>query len=130
MSQNKRPPRSLALPEIDAMNKTGIPHGPTVAARPVNRFKEGPGIRFLVICQSIVGNPQDGYRTIYGWDGARHETRKAAIKAGWIERGSDDFNIGVTRNGRLIDFCWMHESMDAESLDAARSGLIENGYFA
>ena len=125
-----RASRPLTPTETDAMNKTGIPRDPTAAVRPVNRFKEGPGIRFLVICQSIVGNPQDGYRTIYGWDGARHETRKAAIRAGWKERNSDDFNIGVTRNGRLIDFCWMHESKDAESLEAARAGLIENGHFA
>jgi hypothetical protein len=65
--------------------------------------------QYIVLCGDIVGNMQDGFQTIYGWDGDLYDKRKDAIRAGWKERGSDDFNIGVVRGGRLVGLCWMNE---------------------
>lgn len=81
---------------------------------------ESAADQYIVLCGQIVGNGADGFQTIYGWDGEIHADRKAAIAAGWKERDSDDFNIGVIRNGRLASLDWMDES-----LDEAADSLIE-----
>jgi hypothetical protein len=35
-----------------------------------------------------------------------------AIKRGLDQQGSDDFNVGVIRRGRLVATLWMHEVVD------------------
>jgi hypothetical protein len=83
--------------------------------------------QYIVICQSVVGNDNDGFSIEYTWDGEKFNTSKAAIKHGFKLRESDDFNIGVLQHGRLVQFRWM----DAEVLDEdltkieLRTGLAE-----
>ncbi len=71
--------------------------------------------RYIVLRGQIVGNTKNGFQTTYDWNCQFYDTRKAAIKAGWKERGSDDFNIGVVRDGRLIDLAWMNEGGKADA---------------
>ncbi len=73
--------------------------------------------QFIVLCGSIVGNMQDGFDVIYDWNQVFYDLRKDAIAAGWKERGSDDFNIGVVRAGRLVGFAWMDDPMGASTED-------------
>jgi hypothetical protein len=82
-------------------------------------------LTYIVICQSVVGNPETGYTTEYNWDGMRFATSKSAISHGFEVRDSDDFNIGVLRGDTLTEFRWMDKPMDEEYLDeiAERIGL-------
>lgn len=73
--------------------------------------------QFIVLCGSIVGNMQDGFDVIYDWNRALYDKRTDAIAAGWKERESDDFNIGVVRGGRLVGFAWMNDPMGASADD-------------
>lgn len=63
---------------------------------------------FIVICASAWCN-ESGVGIHYNWDGARFNNRADAIKHGWKERTSDDFNIGQTYGDDLIWFGWMDE---------------------
>lgn len=70
--------------------------------------------QFLVLCGQIVGNMQAGFDVVYDWDGEVHDDRQSAIAAGLKSRGSDDFSIGVIRDGRLASLDWMDEPKDEE----------------
>ncbi len=90
---------------------------------------EAPKNGFVVLCGQIVGNMQDGFSVVYNWNYEFYSTRKAAIKAGMKERESDDFNIGVIRDGRLVSLDWMNETTD-ESPETLREleeqiGLVD-----
>lgn len=78
-------------------------------------------MRYIVICQQIVGGGNSGFTTEYGWDGKIFDTRDRAKKHGWKIRDSDDFNIGVLNHGRLISFDWMDKPLeyDLEEVSAA-----------
>jgi len=71
---------------------------------------------FIVLTRQIVGTSLSDLRCETYWDGEFHPKRQAAKKAGWKERGSDDFNIGVVRDGRLVSVDWMDEPL-GESAD-------------
>lgn len=68
--------------------------------------------QYIVIFQSIVGNPETGYSTDYAWDGQRFDTPEAAIAHGFDIRDSDDFNVGVVGGERLHELRWMNEIVD------------------
>ena len=80
----------------------------------------------MVVAASIVGTPAK-YEHVYDSDGATYPTRADAISAGFRLRGSDDFNIGILRHGRLVELAWMDERIDEDqdTLDkiAAQLGL-------
>jgi len=71
---------------------------------------------FIVICASAWMNER-GFGFGYDWDGARFGSRAQAIKHGWKQRGSDDFNIGMTYGDDLIWFGWQDERMMEATLD-------------
>ena len=84
-------------------------------------------MRYIVIFQQIVGSV---WQVAYSWDGEKFEDRKVAISHGLKTRGSDDFNIGVLKNGRLAQFCWMDEVLDfplAEIADQIGIKAIREG---
>lgn len=89
---------------------------------------------FIVICQSAWMN-DSGFGINYSWDRERFSTRKRAIKHGWKVRGSDDFNIGIVEDDKLVWFGWMDEPMDDDiveiadgiGLKAGRAALKETG---
>lgn len=76
------------------------------------------GERFIVLTRQIVGTSLSDLRCETYWDGEFHPKRQAAKKAGWEARGSDDFNIGVVRDGRLVSIDWMEDPLNepAETL--------------
>lgn len=51
----------------------------------------------------------------YDWDGETFQTRDAAIKHGLALRESDDFNVGVVENGKLVSLDWMSEVVDSDT---------------
>lgn len=71
---------------------------------------------FIVLTRQIVGTSLSDLRCETYWGGEFHTKRQAAKRAGWKERGSDDFNIGVVRDGRLVSVDWMDEPL-GESAD-------------
>ena len=86
------------------------------------QWQHRPGDRYQVIFAEFVGN----------WDlerwpvGAECSTIAAAIKIGLHERGSDDFNIGAIRDGRLAAVLWMDEIVD-DGIDVLDQVAIATG---
>lgn len=77
------------------------------------------GDRFIVLTRQIVGTSLSDLRCETYWDGEFYAKRQAAKKAGWKERGSDDFNIGVVRDGRLVSVDWMDEPLGESANELA-----------
>lgn len=69
---------------------------------------------YIVLCGQVVGGGARPFVTEYHWDGERFTDRKKAISHGLKTRGSDDFNIGVLRDGSLISLDWMHETVESD----------------
>ncbi|TXH48867.1 MAG: antitoxin [Desulfurellales bacterium] len=71
-------------------------------------------VEYIVLCGQIVGSEKTGFDTVYGFDGKRYADRAEAIKDGFKIRESDDFNIGVVKNGKLTSIDWMEQVVDTE----------------
>jgi hypothetical protein len=89
---------------------------------------EGEKVNYIVLCGQIVGSGP--YRFEYWTDYARFTFIKDAIKHGFDLRGSDDFNIGVIEEGRLVRIDWMDTNIveqdpDELALMHAQLGLDE-----
>lgn len=67
---------------------------------------------FIVLCGSVVGATAAGFDTVYGFDGQRFPDRAAAVAHGFTLGRSDDFNIGVIEDGRLVSLDWMDRPVD------------------
>nr|WP_272579109.1 antitoxin [Providencia sp. PROV239] len=61
---------------------------------------------YIYICAQAYCNDR-GSGINYYTDYQRFDNRNDAIKNGWQQRESDDFNIGVLVNGRLVSVDWM-----------------------
>lgn len=66
---------------------------------------------YIVLCGQIVGPP---FECLYGFDGERFFTRKEAIAHGFTLDRSDDFNIGVLKDGSLVSVDWMDKPKDTD----------------
>ncbi|ELX9578617.1 antitoxin [Escherichia coli] len=62
--------------------------------------------KFIVIHQRLWCNER-GHGIEYSSDFEEFSTRHEAIKHGLKITDSDDFNIGVIEDGRLVSFDWM-----------------------
>jgi len=73
--------------------------------------------KYIVIQCSAWCN-STGCGLTYSSDLEEFEKRDKAIKHGFKVQESDDFNIGVVTNGKLVSLDWMAESLDesAENL--------------
>lgn len=93
----------------------------------MSESKHTAGEEFIVICQQAWMN-ETGFGIGYDWDGRRFSTRAKAIKHGWKERGSDDFNIAIVAGDALLWFGWMDqdigESSDTMAEIAEATGLV------
>ncbi|WP_227136705.1 antitoxin [Kosakonia radicincitans] len=69
--------------------------------------------KFIVIQQRLWCN-ESGYGIEYSSDLEEFEDRKAAIRHGFKIAESDDFNIGVIEDGRLVSFDWMEKPVGGE----------------
>lgn len=67
--------------------------------------------KFIVIQQRLWCN-ESGYGIAYSSDLEEFDTRQEAIKNGFEITESDDFNVGVIEEGRLISFDWMEKPVD------------------
>lgn len=67
--------------------------------------------KYIVLCAQVVGGGP--FRTEYSFDGKRFDYRESAIRHGFELGRSDDFNIGVLRDGKLVSVDWMHKTVDA-----------------
>ncbi len=70
--------------------------------------------QYIVLCGQVVGGGERPFEIVYGFDGERFKDRSDAIAHGLRERGSDDFNIGVVKRGRLVSLDWMNKPVDTE----------------
>ena len=75
---------------------------------------------YIVLCGQIVGSRETGFECVYGFDGDRYATRAAAKSAGFEIRGSDDFNIGVLENGKLVSLDWMSKVVESNPDELAK----------
>lgn len=71
------------------------------------------GTEYIVLCGSIVGGGVEAsFEAVYSFDGKRFAGHQHAIAHGFKIRGSDDFNIGVLEDGRLVCIKWMDQVVD------------------
>lgn len=69
---------------------------------------------YIVLCGQVVGNVEAGFEIVYGSDYRRFRVRENAIRHGMKIRDSDDFNIGVLRDNRLVSVDWMDEAVETD----------------
>ena len=68
--------------------------------------------RFIVITSQVVGS--GSFVIEHFSDRVEFTARKAAIRHGFKSRGSDDFNIGVVRAGKLVAVDWMDQPCETD----------------
>ena len=68
---------------------------------------------YIALCAQVI-TTASGFKTMYWSDDKRFSARKQAIKNGFEIRGSDDFNIGVLEDGKLVSLDWMDEPVDTD----------------
>jgi len=73
-----------------------------------------PHIEYIVLCGQVVGGNDRPFTTEYSTDHIRSGNRDLAIRRGFKARGSDDFNIGVLREGKLVSVDWMEKPVDTD----------------
>lgn len=69
-------------------------------------------MQYIVLAASVVGSGP--FTTEYSFDGQKFNDRQSAISHGLTIGRSDDFNIGVLRDGKLISLDWMDRTVDAD----------------
>jgi hypothetical protein len=69
---------------------------------------------YIVLCGQVVTSHGLGFQIEYWSDDFRFKSRKEAIKHGFKIRESDDFNIGVIEDGRLVSLDWMEQPVDTD----------------
>lgn len=77
------------------------------------RWEVLPGDRFLPYRTSVWMNEHDCGFHYYVLEQAT--TLQRAIKRGLALNGSDDFNIGVIRGGRMVAVLWMEREINEEA---------------
>ena len=83
---------------------------------------------YVVLCGQVVGGNERPFVIVYNCDGKRFQKRHGAIRHGLKIRGSDDFNIGVIKDGKLVSLDWMDtvvESDPEELREVAESACLE-----
>lgn len=75
-------------------------------------WKHRKGDTYAVLFGPPQGNPEQGFWFDYRWLSAELQTHAQAVREGFKVQGSDDFNIGAIRDGKLAAVLWMHEVCD------------------
>lgn len=79
------------------------------------KWQHQPGDRYVCIAMWIVGNPEAGFHT----ERCYYAPSQGSIEQAWrkglreLDR-SDDFNVGVIRDGKLVAILWQDEVVDDE----------------
>lgn len=82
--------------------------------RSERKWEKRRGDRYRALFGDFFGNPTSGYRHEHWWLDDLRTTWRDARRDGFRAQGSDDFNIGVIRDGELIAVLWMDEVVDDE----------------
>lgn len=73
---------------------------------------------FIVLCGQVVGGGP--FFVEYSFDGRKFDNLANAIDHGATLRRSDDFNIGVLEDGKLIRIDWMSQIVDTDPVLMAK----------
>lgn len=94
-------------------------------AMKVRLWKHHKNDNYVPLCWFLQGEP-GCYSNEVVWAGRIMASRGAAMAHGLKERGDDDFNIAVLRNGLVVAMLWDNEwvDYDDESLEAITKGLF------
>jgi hypothetical protein len=77
---------------------------------------------YIVVIAHAVGNPEAGYDIVHDWDGRQFPDKAQAAGHGFALADSDDFNIGVVRDGRLASLWWLDKELDETAAMLAEIG--------
>lgn len=80
---------------------------------------------YIVICQNVVGGDGRPFDFVCSWDGRRYDSKKDAVHHGFSLDRSDDFNVGILEDGKLISFWWMDDEVDANLREIAKEIGVE-----
>jgi hypothetical protein len=69
-------------------------------------------MEYIILCGQVVGSGP--FTVEYSFDGRKFDDRAAAIRHGFKTGRSDDFNVGVLREGKLVSLDWMDQTVDAD----------------
>jgi hypothetical protein len=69
---------------------------------------------YVVLTAQVEGNPGTGFGTYHYWDGKHFAAKPDAVSHGFEIRESDDFTIGVVRDGELVSLWWMDDQIGEE----------------
>lgn len=80
---------------------------------------------YIVILSQVITNREGRFEIAYLWDGWRFSTPLEARRHGFQVRESDDFNIGVLKNDKVIELRWMDKVFlpDQVDLEEINDGL-------
>ncbi len=79
-------------------------------------------MEYIALLGQVVGSGP--FTVEYDWDGQKFNDREQAIRNGFRRRASDDFNVGVLRDGKLVSLDWMQRTVD---VDPATMAEISEG---
>jgi hypothetical protein len=71
-------------------------------------------MEYIVLCGQVIGGGDRAFSVEYDFDGTKFDDLQAAIKHGMKVRESDDFNIGVIKNGKLTRLDWMDKPVETD----------------
>ena len=77
---------------------------------------------YVTIVASVIGNDKDGFRIAHHWDGQSFPVKAQAVSNGFRLAQSDDFNVGVVKDGRLASLWWMDEQINEPESSLAEIG--------
>lgn len=77
---------------------------------------------YAVITGHAVGNDRAGFHVVYDWDRHAFASKPEAVSHGFEVTGSDDFNVGVIRDGKLESLWWMENNLREPAQTLARIG--------
>jgi hypothetical protein len=77
---------------------------------------------FVTIISQAEGNDRDGFHITHYSDCRQFASKAEAVSRGFELAASDDFNVGVVRNGRLASLWWMDDRIDMTVEDLTEVG--------
>jgi len=89
-------------------------------------WKHRNGDRYVAVFGDWWGNPEQGYHHEWSLLGG-YDTHAGAKRTGLREQGSDDFNIAVVRDHKVVATLWMDEVVDDDPVELAPLQAVLSG---
>lgn len=82
-------------------------------------------VNYIVVIGRAVGSSDTGFQILYSSDMKKFKNREEALRHGEDITDSDDFNIGILKDGELISLDWGYKvvSSDSETLNKIAEDL-------